>query len=243
MYWHCGFRFRATDCTTHIREYKMLIYQAHNQETNKYYVGKTTKTLEKRIHQHYNDTKLDRLTYFHKALKKYSPSSFTWDILAETSSLEELNNLERYWINLLHSKGLLLYNMREGGDGGSLPGKLSHNYGKVLSTVTKQAISKSLHEYYENRPGTMTGRPSPQTGKPRTSEEKKKISDSKRGRSSPNTRGHLNNSARSIICETTGEIFSTASEVANTYNIDLSSIIKCCRGKRKTAGGKSFSYK
>lgn len=39
-----------------------------------------------------------------------------------------------------------------------------------------------------------------------------------------------------IICLTTGENFKSQKEASIKYNIDLSSITKCCKGKQKYAG-------
>lgn len=41
---------------------------------------------------------------------------------------------------------------------------------------------------------------------------------------------------RKIICLTTNEIFDSILEASNKYNIDSSSITKCCKGKQKYAG-------
>ena len=40
----------------------------------------------------------------------------------------------------------------------------------------------------------------------------------------------------SVICIKTKRIFYTTKEGANFYNIDNSSIVKCCKGKLKTCG-------
>ena len=42
--------------------------------------------------------------------------------------------------------------------------------------------------------------------------------------------------AKKIICITTGEIFDNQYHVANKYNIDQSSISRCCKGEYKSAG-------
>lgn len=49
-------------------------------------------------------------------------------------------------------------------------------------------------------------------------------------------------SAKKIICITTGEIFNYAKLASQKYRVDLSSIIKCCKGKLKTAGKLKFEY-
>lgn len=51
-----------------------------------------------------------------------------------------------------------------------------------------------------------------------------------------------NSSVRAIICEDTNQKFESVSKAAQHFNLDSSSISKCCRGKLKTCGGKKFSY-
>ena len=48
--------------------------------------------------------------------------------------------------------------------------------------------------------------------------------------------GSENPTARKIKCITTGEIFECILDAERKYNIEHSSIIKCCRGKQKSAG-------
>ena len=55
-----------------------------------------------------------------------------------------------------------------------------------------------------------------------------KAKNANKGRNKPN--------ARSVICITTGDIFSNATDAANTFHIDTSSLIKCCKGKIKHCG-------
>lgn len=41
---------------------------------------------------------------------------------------------------------------------------------------------------------------------------------------------------KKIVCLVTNETFNSITEAVKKYNIDHSSIIQCCKGKRKTAG-------
>ena len=66
-------------------------------------------------------------------------------------------------------------------------------------------------------------------GKKFSEEHKKKLSKSKNN-------GNKHPQAKKIKCITTGEIFSYIKEASNKYNIDNSSITKCCKGKYKYAG-------
>jgi len=218
----------------------MLVYQAHNTVSGKFYVGKTTKTLDQRIRQHYNDTNIDRLTHFHKALKKYPAEAFEWIVLDTATTLEGLNRLERHWISLLRECGHVLYNMRDGGDGGSRPGSGNPRFGKSMPGNTRLKISQSLKQYYSVHPNPMQGRTG--NGRPHSEEAKRKISHANKGRKRPDLLGSSNPSARAILCLTTGERFETATIAAEKYNSDLSSIIKCCRGTVKSVKGRVYEY-
>lgn len=72
------------------------------------------------------------------------------------------------------------------------------------------------------------GENNPMYGKPRSEETKKKISKANRGKN--------NVTSKPVICLTTKTVFYTASDGAKYYNCDNSAIIKCCKGKVKSAG-------
>ena len=48
--------------------------------------------------------------------------------------------------------------------------------------------------------------------------------------------------ARKIICIETGEIFNSAKEIEQRYDIWFTSIYRVCKGERKTAGGYHWRY-
>lgn len=119
----------------------MLIYKVTNLINNKVYIGQTTNSLDYRKSQHYRDTKRKNrtLTYFNRALVKYSPNDFTWEILIECSTIEKLNELEQHYINFYQStdrdKG---YNRKLGGN--------NH----LLHSETKKLISESSLKNWDN---------------------------------------------------------------------------------------------
>ena len=243
----------------------MIIYQAHNPVTNTFYVGKTVKNLEHRKRQHIVEAGLKRNnSYFHKAIRKYGFYIFNWYVLEETNNKEELSKLEIRWIKLLKDCGHKIYNLTSGGDGGSTN---TYRKGKPLSEETKLKISVGLKKYFETNNNPTKG--THPEGRPHTEESKNKIRLSKLGHSvSKETRiklrdsnlgkklkphvvdmlsekfsGKNNPSAKSVICTTTGETFDYATLAAEKYNVDLSTIIKCCRHKLKHTKGYKFEYK
>jgi len=54
--------------------------------------------------------------------------------------------------------------------------------------------------------------------------------------------GELNYSAKKIKCTTTDEVFTTMKEACEKYELDMSSVVKICKGKRKSTKGLVFQY-
>jgi group I intron endonuclease len=92
----------------------MLIYLIKNTVTNDFYIGKTSKTVSKRLAEHTKLSKSKSQTYFHRAIRKYGIENFIVEIL-EKDILDNcmLNDREIFWIQQLSPK----YNMTIGGDG------------------------------------------------------------------------------------------------------------------------------
>lgn len=76
----------------------------------------------------------------------------------------------------------------------------------------------------------------------KSADAKRKMAEAKKGKVLPHMVGGNNPSARRVYCSTTGETFDTASQAARKYNCDLSSIIKCCKGKQTHVKGLRFEY-
>lgn len=103
----------------------MIIYKVTNILDGKIYIGKTIKTLEKRRREHLYELRYPRFnSHFHRALIKYgAATNFTWEVIDTAEELKELNEKEKYWIQLLKSNDPDVgYNISRGGDGGSVPG-------------------------------------------------------------------------------------------------------------------------
>lgn len=134
-----------------------IIYKATSPSGKKYY-GKTTRSLKKRIWEHYRR----KVNWsFPNALRKYGPDNFNWEII-ETYTFETINELNKklsereiYWVSLDKTNNPKIgYNMTIGGDGTS-----GHHYvftedhiqklkkahtGKVQSEEEKEKKSKKL---------------------------------------------------------------------------------------------------
>lgn len=119
--------------------------------------------------------------------------------------------------------------------------------GRVLSNETRAKIATSLSDYYSTHDNPFLGRH-------HTSEAIEKLrhrvfSEETRMKMRNNhadVSGANNPSAKAVEQYTKdGEFvasYSYAKQAADSLNIDLSSIIKCCRGKNKSAGGFIWKY-
>jgi group I intron endonuclease len=162
----------------------MFIYKIENKIDGKFYIGKTSKTLEERFRKHlYNH--LDGQTYLYKAMRKHGIENFDISLVEEVT--EDLDLREKYWIAELNPT----YNMTVGGDGGdtsSSPnfkfGIQQHHYtrtdypgsrmlGKTHTSETKRKQSEKRTEHWnslsdeerENRSKKITGQKNGMYGK------------------------------------------------------------------------------
>lgn len=101
----------------------MYIYIAINKVNENVYVGQTTKTVEQRKQKHFQEARSEsngtrrKSSYFHNAIRKYGEDAFEFMQLDEASSLEELNEKERFWIEAFHATDSMFgYNLDSGGN-------------------------------------------------------------------------------------------------------------------------------
>lgn len=137
------------------------IYLISNSINNKQYVGLTRQTLEKRFQQH-SQFKRNYVSAMQSAMKKYDPSNFTIELIAECESLEEAGKLERLGIAYYNTLAPLGYNIRKGGQSGN------------FTEETKKKISAS-------KKGKQLGDKNPMFGKTHSPEARKKISEARKG--------------------------------------------------------------
>ena len=194
---------------------------------------------------------------FSRAINKYGWDSFDHVILA-VLPVEDAKNMEKElidkWDLTNYDCG---YNLRVGGDGpfseeaiakmsASRKGKNTY-HGYVAPAETRRQISESLKKYYSSHPGTMTGRHhSAETIAKLKARVVSEESIRKYKANRPDTHGSKNPSAKAVRQYTkSGEMvceYPYAKLAAEKYGIDLSSIIKCCRGRAKTCGGYRWEY-
>lgn len=93
----------------------MIVYMATNKVNGKMYIGQTIGNLGVRKKNHINDALNKRNNmYFGRAIRKYGPESFEWEVLDSARNINELNDLEIFFIKLFKTFGEG-YNLNAGG--------------------------------------------------------------------------------------------------------------------------------
>lgn len=98
----------------------MIIYKFTNKLNGKSYIGQTVHTLAKRISGHMFGANNGSEILFARALRKYSLEGFTSEILDKATTLQELNDLEVFYIDKFNTNvcsGGRGYNLTSGGQG------------------------------------------------------------------------------------------------------------------------------
>lgn len=94
----------------------MHIYKFTHIDTGRCYIGQTIQDPNRRRLEHILDSRDSGKPYhFHNALRKYGADAFTFEVITEATSIEELNLLETFYIDYYDSidNG---FNIRQGGD-------------------------------------------------------------------------------------------------------------------------------
>ena len=195
------------------------VYVHINKINNKRYYGITSQKPKDRWrngkgYKNHKNNKKD--TYFYNAIRKYGWDNFKHEVLFEGLTKEEACLLEQCYIVLYdttnRNKG---YNRTTGGE--------SFNH----TDDTKKALS----DLYK-------GENNPFYGKTHSEETKQKISKANSGANN----GH----ARKVIqYDRGGNVIKTWECIMDAsigLNINYCSIIACCNGRQKTAGGFVWKY-
>jgi len=163
----------------------MIIYKITNILNYKSYIGKTTKTLNKRWSKHLNRLKYNKDNiYFYNALRKYGIENFTLKTLCECSSWEIMSIMETFMI-MVHKTHVSEdgYNLTWGGEG-------MHGFKHLKESKIKMSRSHK---------GLQAGTSNPMYGKNHSEESKRKNSESHKGNN------HTEEAKRKISDATKGE--------------------------------------
>jgi group I intron endonuclease len=111
-----------------------FIYKITNNINGKFYIGKTSRTINWRFSCHKSASTSPK-DYFHKALKKYGKENFSIICIKEIREDDDIDILEKHYIKWLKPH----YNLKEGGQGGT------------HSNISKEKMSKSQKGVKRNR--------------------------------------------------------------------------------------------
>ena len=131
------------------------IYKITNNINQKVYIGQTIMAPMQRWQKHKSDGKLNKPYPLYNAMKKYGIDNFSFEVLEEVS-IEELNEKERYYINLYNSyinfENSNGYNATLGGSTGN------HYFNPCVDEVIKNAQYMTINQlakYYNVGYSTM----------------------------------------------------------------------------------------
>lgn len=100
----------------------MIVYLVVNKINNKVYVGQTVRKFNERKRNHLSSARNGSQLPFHHAIRKYGIGNFTWEIIYEATSLQDLNEAEEYLIAEYNSRSKDRgYNINFGGDNRIMP--------------------------------------------------------------------------------------------------------------------------
>lgn len=121
-----------------------IIYKITNKINNKVYIGLTTKhdNPYERVRAHFKKVKSKDLVY--DACKKYGKENLEWEVIASASSKDNLDFLEKYFINYFNSLVPNGYNIQLGGNSGN---KFSEDTLKLMSLKIKEHYKNNKHPF------------------------------------------------------------------------------------------------
>lgn len=148
------------------------IYKTTNNINNKIYVGKKHSNVF--IETYYGSGKLIK-----RAINKYGVNNFKVEVIQFYSTLEELNEAEKYWISYFKSNYWFGhgYNISGGGDGGDLILNLpKSDYDKFIEDCRSRSKGKNNPNYGNGHKISGDRNPS------KRPEVRKKLSESNKGK-------------------------------------------------------------
>jgi len=247
---------------------KFIVYKAINSLNGSEYIGITKRGLPARIRQHLSDARRNRTgcRKFWRALRKYGPRSFRWEIIAEGLDRDAAIVMERALIAERKPR----YNITVGGDGvigvrlskARLDRKLQAirnalqrpilciDEDRVFSSRTLaageygtsgSAISKALRFKGRFRAG---GHYFAEIAQPLCDEELTAfLIDEIRCREQVNLAKPGRANSRAVVCLSDGREFHSASAAAKNYGLTSSTVVQACtRGRAEGTPGLRFQY-
>ncbi len=140
-----------------------IIYKVTNNTNGKSYIGQTIDKLSRRKSGHKCRFKSGKYknSILYLAFEKFGWENFSWSVIDECGTKEELDRLEKLYIENLNTKSPNGYNLTDGGDGGTLGYEHTGEDRKRMSNL---------------KDGMYYGRDNPFYGKTHSEEARKVIS-------------------------------------------------------------------
>jgi len=125
----------------------MFIYGLFSPEGELRYVGKTLRSLSRRLKQHLWTGSLRKENHRNSWIKSLLAKGQSPDIqlIQALNTVADLNEAEKYWIGFFRNQGCDLVNGTDGGDGGATwTGKVGYWKGKKFSAEDRQHQREGL---------------------------------------------------------------------------------------------------
>ena len=241
--------YKATPCYYYLGDIMIGIYKITNRINGKSYIGQSN-NIERRFreHKYISSETNDSLK---KAYIKYGRENFEFIILEECS-IEELNEREIYYIQLVKPE----YNRTKGGDGCS---------GHVVSEKTKEILRKKAKEQWnklteeQKQHIIKNNLKKPKIGHKVSKATREKLRQCNLGKKQSKEtiekrkqtmikkreNGYVRNNdnhKKKVICLETNIIYNSVKEAGLDIGVHPSSITGTIKGKYKTCKGKHFKY-
>ena len=241
------------------------VYAHICKENGKRYIGQTRNSVKKRWN---NGTGYSQQPIFYNAIKKYGFNNFEHRIIAHGLTQEQANRLEIKLIQHYKTTDSKYgYNCENGGNG---KGKISDETRRKISESRKGKYFGKDNPNYgnhklagKNNPNygchRFAGENNPFFGKTHTQETIEKIKQANIGRNAtPETKAKMSAARKGKRCGTDSFVAKAVvqfdkngekirewgyiKQAQDELNINSSAIIRCCKGKQKTAGGFLWHY-
>ena len=211
----------------------MIIYKVTNNVNHKCYIGQTIQKLNNRIRSHKYGSKSNNPMIISRAIHKHGWDNFSWEIICECKTKEELDEMEFHYIKQYHSHvSEYGYNLSVGGHG---------------PVGIKQTDERRKHQS-----DIMTGKGNSMYGKKHSKETRELISSIiskiQKGKNNPNYGNTGNKNPLSKQYEITFpdnhiEIITGMKQFCRDHNINPTSMARIYKGKSKSGLHKGFSCK
>jgi len=219
------------------------IYKIENLINGKVYIGQTRqKDYRRRWDRHKQDLKNNKHHNMHlqRSYLKYGEGNFRYELLDNSKSQEELNDLEILYIKEAKSCDLNYgYNLDTGGKNNFVSEETKR---KISISNKGRGLGRKLSEETKKRISISN------TGRSVSDETKRKIGDANKisligkKQSEETILKKIKANSKQVFCIETGIIYKSVKSAYTILKIHRSAISDCLRGRRKTAGGYHWQY-